>query len=65
MKTCEVQRHGHVRIDKGPVQTVAIELEAHNSLEYHYMCGEGGVGRGNALRGERVRRPAGKQLASE
>ncbi len=27
----------HVRIEKGPVQTVAIKLEAHNSLEYHYM----------------------------
>ncbi len=27
----------HVRIEKGPVQTVAIILEAHNSLEYHYM----------------------------
>ncbi len=26
-----------VRIEKGPVQTVAIKLEAHNSLEYHYM----------------------------
>ncbi len=25
------------RIEKGPVQTVAIILEAHNSLEYHYM----------------------------
>ncbi len=22
---------------KGPVQTGAIKLEAHNSLEYHYM----------------------------
>ncbi len=22
---------------KGPVQTVAIKLEAHNYLEYHYM----------------------------
>ncbi len=31
------QRHCHVRIEKGPVQTVAIMLEAHNSLEYHYM----------------------------
>ncbi len=31
------QRHCHVRIEKGPVQTVAIKLEAHNSLEYHYM----------------------------
>ncbi len=29
------QRHGHVRIEKGSVQTVAIE--AHNSLKYHYM----------------------------
>ncbi len=28
-------------------------------------CGEGGVGRRNALRGERVRRRAGKQWASE
>ncbi len=25
----------HVRIEKGPFQTVAIKLEAHNSLEYH------------------------------
>ncbi len=31
------QRHCHVRIEKGPVQTIAIKLEAHNSLEYHYM----------------------------
>ncbi len=31
------QRHCHVRIEKGPVQTVAIQLEVHNSLEYHYM----------------------------
>ncbi len=31
------QRHCHVRIEKGPVQTVAIILEEHNSLEYHYM----------------------------
>ncbi len=31
------QRHCHVRIGKGPVQTVAIKLEAHDSLEYHYM----------------------------
>ncbi len=30
-------RHCHVRIEKGPVQTVAIKLEAHNSLEYHCM----------------------------
>ncbi len=29
--------NGHVRIEKSPVQTVAIKLEAHNSLEYHYM----------------------------
>ncbi len=26
--------HGHVRIEKSPVQTVAIKLD---SLEYHYM----------------------------
>ncbi len=31
------QRHCHVRIEKGSVQTVAIKLEEHNSLEYHYM----------------------------
>ncbi len=31
------QRHCHVRIEKDPVQTVAIILEAHNFLEYHYM----------------------------
>ncbi len=31
------QRHCRVRIEKGSVQTVAIKLEAHNSLEYHYM----------------------------
>ncbi len=31
------QRHCHVRIEKGPVQTVAIILEAHNFLEYHYL----------------------------
>ncbi len=31
------QRHCHVRIEKAPVQTVAIKLKAHNSLEYHYM----------------------------
>ncbi len=31
------QRHCHVRIEKSPVQTVAIILEAHNFLEYHYM----------------------------
>ncbi len=29
------------------------------------VCGEGGMGRRNALRGKRVRRRAGKQLASE
>jgi len=29
------QRHSHVRIEKGPVQTIAMKLEAHNSLEYH------------------------------
>ncbi len=28
---------GTVRIEKGPVQTVAIKLEAHDSLKYHYM----------------------------
>ncbi len=27
------QRHCHVRIEKGSVQTVAIQLEVHNSLE--------------------------------
>ncbi len=27
----------HVRIEKGPVQTVAIKLAAHHSLQYHYM----------------------------
>ncbi len=31
------QRHCHVRIEKGSVQTVDIKLEAHNSREYHYM----------------------------
>ncbi len=31
------QRHCHVRIEKSPVQTVTIILEAHNFLEYHYM----------------------------
>ncbi len=31
------QRHCHVRREKGPVQTVAIILEAHNFLEYHYV----------------------------
>ncbi len=34
---CLIHRHCHVRIEKGPVQTVAIKLEVHNSLEYHYM----------------------------
>ncbi len=34
--SCLIHR-GHVRIEKGFVQTVAIKLEAHNSLEYHYM----------------------------
>ncbi len=34
---CLIHRDTHVRIEKGPVQTVAIKLEAHNSLEYHYM----------------------------
>ncbi len=29
--------HCQARIEKGSVQTVAIKLEAHNSLEYHYM----------------------------
>ncbi len=32
-----LHRHCHVRIEKSPVQTVAIILEAHNFLEYHYM----------------------------
>ncbi len=31
------ERHCQARIEKGPVQTVAIKLEAHTSLEYHYM----------------------------
>ncbi len=31
------QRHCHVRIEKGHIQTVAIKLEAHNSQEFHYM----------------------------
>ncbi len=31
------QRHCHVRIEKFSVQTFALKLEAHNSLEYHYM----------------------------
>ncbi len=30
------QRHCHDRIEKGPVQTVAIILEAHNFFEYHH-----------------------------
>ncbi len=34
---CLTQRHCHVRIEKAPVQTVAIKLEEHKSLEYHYM----------------------------
>ncbi len=34
---CLIHRHCHVRIEKGPVQTEALKLEAHNSLEYHYM----------------------------
>ncbi len=33
---CLIHR-GTVILEKGPVQTVAIKLEAHNSLEYHYM----------------------------
>ncbi len=31
------QRHCHVRIETGSVQTVAIKLEAHNSLELHFI----------------------------
>ncbi len=31
------QRHCHVRIEKGSVQTVAIKLEDHNSLDYDYL----------------------------
>ncbi len=31
------QRHCQARIEKDHVQTVAIKLEAHISLEYHYM----------------------------
>ncbi len=31
------QRDCRVRIEKSSVQTVDIKLEAHNSLEYHYM----------------------------
>ncbi len=31
------QKHCHIRIEKSSVQTVAIKLEAHNSLEYNYM----------------------------
>ncbi len=31
------QRHCHVRIEKAPVQTVAIKLEEHNSIEYHHI----------------------------
>ncbi len=33
---CLIHR-GTVMIENGPVQTVAIKLEAHSSLEYHYM----------------------------
>ncbi len=40
------QRHCHVRIKKA-VQTVAIKLEAHNSLEYHYMLNINICTRGN------------------
>ncbi len=32
-----IAKSGHVRIEKGPVQTVAIKFKAHNFLEYHYM----------------------------
>ncbi len=32
------QRHCHVRIEKGPVQTVAIKLDAHNSLQNIIIC---------------------------
>ncbi len=35
--SCLIHRDIHVRIEKGPVQTVAIKLEAHNSLKYHYI----------------------------
>ncbi len=31
------QRHCHVIIETGPVQTAPIKLEAHNSQENHYM----------------------------
>ncbi len=35
--TCLIHRDTcHVRIEKGPVQIVAIKLEAHNSLEHHH-----------------------------
>ncbi len=33
LSLCNKQRHCHVRIEKGPVQTVSIKLEAHNSIE--------------------------------
>ncbi len=33
----EINKINKVRIEKGSVQTVAIKLEAHNSLDYHYM----------------------------
>ncbi len=33
---CLIHR-GTVMLEKGPVQTVAIKLEAHNSLEYNYL----------------------------
>ncbi len=33
---CLIHR-GTVMLEKGTLQTVAIKLEAHNSLEYHYM----------------------------
>ncbi len=36
-KKIYIKKHCHVRIEKGPVQTVAVKLEAHNSLECHYM----------------------------
>ncbi len=29
--------HHHVRIETAPFYTLAIKLEAHNSLEYNYM----------------------------
>ncbi len=33
----EFLAQGLHRIEKGPVQTDDIQLEAHNSLEFHYM----------------------------